>query len=153
MIYQLNLAQFQLSKREEDDSQMPSLQINQLRQCSPDGYRNFGRQFLSTYLEHIKLYDRNILLRDKWIKEINEIEAKIGRTEYQSFPQKLVEERFNDKFYKISHIRDITGISELKTSNNLQSSNTKQFIDENRKPIYQVRREKISERQLPNVFN
>lgn len=38
------------------------------RQATPEGQRNFGKEILSFYLEHIKLYDRNSLIRDRWIK-------------------------------------------------------------------------------------
>lgn len=70
----------------------------------------------------MKLYDKNTLLKDKWVKEIEEIETRISRRNHFFEEEKKVEDRFESAFYSINTLKEQPSLREIKTSNSLLSS-------------------------------
>lgn len=54
---------------------------------------------MNAYLEHIKIYDKNGLLRDKWLREISEVEAEMQPGKIEFIEDAKVEERFHEEYY------------------------------------------------------
>ena len=63
----------------------------ELRQCRSGGYFRFGRRFMEDFLEHVKIYDKNGLLKNKWLREIEEIEEKAVKFDPRVITQRSVE--------------------------------------------------------------
>ena len=49
---------------------------------------------MEDFLEHIKIYDKNSLLKNKWLRDIEEIEELKPKDEPIIITQRPVEERF-----------------------------------------------------------
>lgn len=69
LVYQFNISRFEEQRNEEEEGTW--------KQCTPNSYRRQGSDIINAYLEHIKIYDKNGLLRDKWLREIAEVEDQM----------------------------------------------------------------------------
>ncbi len=94
LAYQFNISRFELAKVPDETIENIRLEDLEIKQSSVEGYRNLGKEILFNYLEHIKIFEKNSLLRDRWSKEIEEIEAKFSRKKPKLIKELPIEERF-----------------------------------------------------------
>lgn len=67
LAYEFRISRFELEK-EPEDTEVVNLATAEIKQCRPQSYFNFGRKFMEDYLEHVKIYDKNSLLKAKWLR-------------------------------------------------------------------------------------
>lgn len=70
LAYQFNISRFELAKVPDETVENIRLEDLDIKQSSVEGFRNLGRDIMFNYLEHIKIFEKNSLLRDRWTKEI-----------------------------------------------------------------------------------
>lgn len=95
LAYQFNISRFELAKIPDETMENVRIEDLEIKQGTVEGFRNLGKDILANYLEHVKLFEKNTLLRDRWTRELEEIEGKISRREPLLLIEKDVEERFS----------------------------------------------------------
>ena len=73
LAYDFKISRFEFEKEPEETSDAKP-QTSDLKQCSSKSYFNFGRKFMEDYLEHVKIAEKNSLLKNKWMRDIQEIQ-------------------------------------------------------------------------------
>lgn len=67
------------------------------------------------------MFEKNSLLRDRWTREIQDIESRIIRKEPRLIFERPVEERFHEKFYQIKPHHEAPSMTDIRGTHLSQS--------------------------------